>query len=345
MEALSSHPDKDDWLHNNATGITLICFYNLSRISPEKAGNILKTMNKKDHIDLNGASLLVLCSALVGINQVFIKIINGGLQPVFQAGFRSMCAFLPVLLFALVMKKPLSIRDGSFWPGMLAGVIFSMEFMLMFISLDYIDVSRASVLFYTMPFWAALGAHYFIPGDRLTPLRVMGLLLAILGVFVALSSNQWSVDSKSLMGDLFCLVGAMLWASIVLMARATRFSRAGPEMQLLYQLGVSAILLTGLSPLFGDLIREVNDIVVILFTIQVLVVVSFGFLTWFWLLSIYPASRMASYSFLSPVFGVFFGWLILGEKLTENIVISLLLVSVGVYLVSKKTVPTGQSRI
>ena len=93
-----------------------------------------------------------------------------------------MCAFLPVLLFALVMKKPLSIRDGSFCPGMLAGVIFSMEFMLMFISLDYIDVSRASVLFYTMPFWAALGAHYFIPGDRLTALRVIGLLLAIINV-------------------------------------------------------------------------------------------------------------------------------------------------------------------
>jgi drug/metabolite transporter (DMT)-like permease len=301
-----------------------------------------KIVRRKDHIDLNGAGLLVLCSILVGINQVFIKIVNGGLQPVFQAGFRSICAFLPVLIFAMVMKKPLSIRDGSFWPGILAGVLFSTEFMLLFVSLDYIDVSRASVLFYTMPFWTALGAHYFIPGDQLTPPRVVGLLLAILGVFVALSSNKWSVDSKSLMGDLFCLIGAMLWASIVLMARATRFSRACPEMQLLYQLGVSAILLTALSPLFGDLIREINGVVLILFVIQVLVVVSFGFLTWFWLLSVYPASRMASYSFLSPVFGVFFGWLILGEKLTENIVVALTLVSVGVYLVSKRPGPTRQ---
>ena len=158
-------------------------------------------MSSKDHIDLSGASLLVLCSLLVGINQVFIKIVNGGLQPVFQAGFRSVCAFLPVLIFAMVMKKPLSIRDGSFWPGILAGIFFSAEFMLLFVSLDYIDVSRASILFYTMPFWAALGAHYFIPGDYLTPQRVVGLLLAILGVFVALSNNVWSVDSRSLMGD------------------------------------------------------------------------------------------------------------------------------------------------
>ena len=299
-------------------------------------------MSSKDHIDLSGASLLVLCSLLVGINQVFIKIVNGGLQPVFQAGFRSVCAFLPVLIFAMVMKKPLSIRDGSFWPGILAGIFFSAEFMLLFVSLDYIDVSRASILFYTMPFWAALGAHYFIPGDYLTPQRVVGLLLAILGVFVALSNNVWSVDSRSLMGDVFCLVGAMLWAGIVLMARVTRFSRACPEMQLLYQLGVSAVLLTGLSPLFGDLIREINNVVVILFVIQVLVVVSFGFLIWFWLLSVYPASRMASYSFLSPVFGVLFGWLILGEQLTANIVIALLLVSVGVYLTSKRPEPTRQ---
>ena len=121
-------------------------------------------MKRKDNIDAAGAGLLILCSGIVGINQVIIKIVNAGLQPVFQAGLRSACAFFPVLLFALVMKRPLSLRDGSFWPGILAGLFFSVEFMLMFQSLEYIDVSRASILFYTMPFWAAIGAHFLIPG-------------------------------------------------------------------------------------------------------------------------------------------------------------------------------------
>ena len=93
-------------------------------------------MEKKDHIDSLGAGLLVLCSVIVGINQVLIKLVNAGLAPVFQAGLRSACAFFPVLLFALVMKRRLALRDGSLLPGLVVGLFFSMEFMLMFLSLD-----------------------------------------------------------------------------------------------------------------------------------------------------------------------------------------------------------------
>ena len=161
-------------------------------------------------------------------------------------------------------------------------------------------------------------------------------MLAISGVVLALSDNQWAIDLRSLQGDLYCLVAAALWAGIVLVARTTKFSRAGPEMQLLYQLAVSAVVLIPVSLLFGDLVRDVNTTILVLFSVQVLVVVCFSFLTWFWLLSVYPASRMASYSFLAPVFGVIFGWLILDEQLTENIVMALVLVSVGVFLVSRR---------
>ncbi len=294
------------------------------------------SVDKKNHIDGLGAGLLLLCSVIVGINQVLIKLVNAGLAPVFQAGLRSACAFFPVLLFALVMKRKLAVRDGSLLPGLVVGLFFSLEFMMMFLSLDYIAVSRASVLFYTMPFWAAVGAHFLIPGERLTVSRLIGLFLAVAGVMLALSDNQWEMDARALSGDMFCLIGAMLWASIVLVARTTALSRSSPEMQLLYQLGMSSILLLSVAPFFGEPIREMTATVITLFSIQVLVVVSFSFLLWFWLLSVYPASRMASYSFLAPVFGVFFGWLILDEALTEHILLALMLVSIGVYLVSRK---------
>lgn len=294
-------------------------------------------MHAKTHIDFSGACLLVLCSTLVGINQVVIKVVNAGMQPVFQAGLRSACAFIIVLGYAWIAKKNLSLSDGSFWPGIVAGLFFGTEFMLMFSSLEYIDVSRASVLFYTMPFWAAVAAHFLIPNDRLTPIRVLGLLLAMAGVYVALSNNNWHVDSRTLKGDIYCLVGAMLWAGIVILTRVTKFSRSGPEMQLLYQLGVSAVYLIAIAPMFGELIREMTTTIVVLFSFQVVVVVSFGFLLWFWLLSVYPASRMASFSFLSPIFGVLFGWLILGENLGQHILLSLILICFGVYLVNRKS--------
>lgn len=295
-------------------------------------------MKHKDHIDSLGVALLVFCSALMGVNQVMVKIVNTGLHPVFQAGLRSACAFFPVLLYALILKRRLSIRDGSLWPGLLAGIFFGLEFLLLFQALDYTSVSRASIFFYTMPFWTAVAAHFLIPGERLTGLRVTGLILAICGVAIALSNNKSPASDQAIVGDLFCLLSAMFWTAIVIVARSTRLSRSCPEMQLLYQLAVSAIMLLAIAPIFGGLVRELSATIYILFSIQVLVVVCVGFVIWFWVLSIYPASNMASFSFLAPVFGVIFGWLILHEQMDETIVIALALVSLGVIMVNRKSV-------
>ncbi len=293
-------------------------------------------MKRKDKIDAFGASILVATSATYGLNHVLIKIVNDGLQPVFQAGLRSLCAILPIMLFAWLTHKKLTVRDGSFWPGLLAGVFFSIEFVLLYQALDYTSVARAAIFFYTMPFWAAIGAHFLIPGERLTMVRTGGLLLAFAGVFVALSNNAAPATDKALMGDIFCIVGAALWACVLLLARTSKLSRACPEMQLLYQLSVSALVLLAVTPLFGEPVREFTPLIAGIFFVQVFGVVCVGFLTWFWILSIYPASDMASFGFLAPVFGVLFGWLILGEEITYTIVTALVMVGVGIVLVNRK---------
>lgn len=65
------------------------------------------------------------------------------------------------------------------------------------------------------------------------------------------------------------------------------------------------------------------------------VVVSFlSYLTWFWLLRRYLASNMAVFSFMTPLFGVTFGVLVLDEPLTLNFVIGAALVLSGIMLVS-----------
>ena len=291
---------------------------------------------RKDHIDALGAALLVYCSASMGINQVLVKIVNGGLQPVFQAGLRSALAFFPIYLFARLTQKRLSITDGSFWPGMLAGLFFAAEFLLLFVALDYTTVSRSSIFFYTMPLWTALAAHFLIEGEKLTAARVLGLILAMAGVVVALGNSTAAASGQALLGDLMCILAAMLWSGIIVVARKTKLSGSSPEMQLLYQLAVSAVLLLAIAPWFGPLVRELDRTIMVLFSIQVLVVVCIGFLTWFWVLSVYPASRMATFSFLSPIFGVFFGWLILGDVMDWSIIAALVLISIGVFLVSRR---------
>ncbi len=293
-------------------------------------------MQRKSHIDLVGGTMLVAFSALLGLNQVLVKFVNSGFQPTFQAGLRSACAFLPVLIYALATRKKLSVSDGSFWPGILTGLFFTVEFVLLFQSLDYTSVSRASILFYAMPFWVAVGAHFLIPGERLTGIRIAGLMLAVAGVALALSDKAKPATELAWLGDILCLIAGAFWAGIALVSRTTSLAKSTPEMNLLYQLAVSAVVMLSIAPFFGPLFREVTPLIIGIFTFQVIAVVCIGFLTWFWILSIYPASDMASFGFLAPLFGVFFGWLVFDEQITIRFGAALALVCVGILLVNRK---------
>lgn len=295
-----------------------------------------RPVERKDRIDALGGTALVVFSALLGLNQVLVKLVNAGLAPVFQAGLRSACAFLPVLAFAWLARRRLSLTDGSLGPGVVCGTVFAVEFLLLFQSVEYTSVARVSVLFYTMPVWVALGAHLLIPGERLTRTRTLGLVLAVAGVALAFARNPSPATEQALMGDLLALAAAMCWAAIAFLARLTRLARASPEMQLLYQLGVSAPLLLAAAPLFGPLVRGMTPALWSIFAFQVLVIVCVGFLTWFHILKVYPASDMAAFGFLAPVFGVLFSWLILGERISAEIIAALVLVGLGIYLVNRK---------
>ena len=291
---------------------------------------------RKDRIDALGAAALVTFSLLMGLNQVLIKLVNAGFAPAFQAGLRSAFALPLVLAFALAARRRLVVRDGSLWPGIVCGLFFSAEFLLLFTGLEHTAVSRASVLFYTMPVWVALGAHFLIPGETLTLRRVLGLVLAVAGVALALLEEAPAFVPDALVGDLMCLAGAAFWAGIALVVRTTRLSRSDPEMQLIYQLAVSAPVLLLAAPWLGDTVREVTPAILGIFAFQVLAIVCFGFLLFFWVLRHYPASDMASFTFLAPLFGVLAGWAVLGEPLSPGILGALALVGTGIVLVNWK---------
>lgn len=292
--------------------------------------------DRKSHIDLFGATALVLFSAMLGINQVFMKLINMGMNPVFQAGLRSACAFLPVLAWMLIRRRAITITDGTLAGGILCGLLFAFEFLLLFQALDYTTVARTSVLFYTMPVWVAAAAHFLIPGEQMTRRRAAGLAVAVAGVAIALARNDQPATQWALLGDLMALAGAAGWAGVALTTRVTGLSRASPEMQLLYQLAVSAPILLAISPALGPAFREMTPFLWFLFAVQTLGVVTAGYLVWFWILKIYPASDMASFAFLAPIFGVFFGWAVLDEPLSWNLFAALALVGLGIWLVNTK---------
>ncbi|QDL92851.1 DMT family transporter [Paroceanicella profunda] len=300
-------------------------------------------MPRKTRIDALGASVLIGFALAMGLNQVMIKLVNGAFHPVFQAGLRSALAFVLILGWARWRGRKLSLTDGSLWPGLLSGVIFSVEFGLLFNGLEYTSVTRSSILFYTMPIWVAAAAHVLIPGERLTPRRLLGLALAIGGVVLALSGNAAPHTAQALTGDLMCLAASFCWTTLVLLVRLSRLNRATAEMQLLYQLGLSAPVLLALTPFLGEAVRSVTPGLMGLFAVQVVAVVSVSFVAWFWVLSVYPTSDVASYGFLSPVFGVLFGWLLLGEPISGRVVGALALVGLGIVLVTRRPAPPAGS--
>jgi len=292
-------------------------------------------MQRKDHIDAFGAVSLIGFSALLGFNQVVIKLVNDGLQPVFSAGLRSFFAMVLIFLWMRWRRSGPHFERAVLPSGILSGVLFASEFILLYLALDLTTVARTSVLFYSMPVWLSLMVHFTVPEERLTPQKTLGLLLAFAGVCLALADRGVG-GQASLAGDLMALGGSLGWAGIALLARISPFSRVGPTMQIFWQLCVSSVILLIAALFFGPLVRAFQPIHAAGLGFQILAIATGGYLFWFWLLKIYPASGVASFGFLAPIFGVFFGWLILNEPVGPTLWAALALVSLGLILINRR---------
>ena len=290
-------------------------------------------MEKRSQIDLFGAVALTGFALLLAFNQVVIKVTNGGLQPVFFAGLRSAGAVVCIWLWLRWRGIPLRFEKGTRMAGLAIGCVFAVEFLCLFVALDLTAVSRASVIFYSMPVWLAILAHFILPDDRITLTKALGLGLALAGVAVAILSRD--DGAGSFWGDLAALGAAIGWAATAMIAKASPLSRVRPEIQLMWQVGISAPLLLIAALFFGPFIRDIAPIHIAGLAFQIVVVVSAGFIFWLWLLSIYPASGVASFSFLSPVLTVALGWLLLDEEVGPSLIVALVLVALGILLVNR----------
>ncbi|WP_420394867.1 DMT family transporter [Nioella sp.] len=291
-------------------------------------------MERKTSLDMFGILSLTGFAVLLGVNQVAIKLGNGGFQPVFMAGIRSLGALVVLLIWMRLRGVEFRIRPGTVPSGILLGVLFAIEFSCIFFALDLTTVARTSILFYTMPVWLGFAGHFLLEGERLSPMKLAGQVLAVLGVAIAVLDRGGPGDA-SLLGDALALLAAMCWAGIALLARGAPVSKTRPEMQLFWQLAISAPLLLILSLWFGPFIRDFEIYHLGLLIFQIVCIASLGFLFWFWLLSIYPASSVASFSFLTPILGVILGWALLREELGASILISLTLVCIGLILINR----------
>jgi drug/metabolite transporter (DMT)-like permease len=291
---------------------------------------------RKDRLDGVGFAALVGVAALLALNQIIVKEVNQGLQPVFFAGLRS--ALAVVFVWGWLRYRGLwnRVKLADAVPGIAIGAVFAAEFLCLFMALDLTLVSRASVIFYSMPVWMGILAHFYLPGERLTRLRFAGLLLAFAGTAWAILSRSSGPGGGSIWGDLLALGGAWGWAGTAFLARKTRLREAGPEAQLFWMVLVSAPILLLAAPFFGPLLREVQPSHWFWLIFQSSVVVAGGFISWLWLLSVYPTSTVASFSFLTPLFAIGLGHLIYHEQLSTGLIVAFVLVAAGIILINRK---------
>jgi len=275
---------------------------------------------------------MTLLGVIWGMQQIAVKLTLAGIGPILQVGLRSLFAALLVFIWARSRGQRLFDSDGSLRPGLLVGLLFGLEFICIYVGLQYIGASRMVVFLYTAPCFTVLGVHWFVPGERIGWRHGFGVLLAFAGIVVAFGDG---LAGGSSFGDALGVLAAVLWAATTVMIRGGTLARVSAAKTLLYQLAVSAVMALPLSFLMGEAgVSAPSPTVMLAMLYQIVIVAFASYLTWFWLLTRYLANRLAVFSFLTPLFGVLFGVVLLDERMSAQFGIAALLVVAGILLVN-----------
>ena len=285
--------------------------------------------------DGRAIGLMVLLSGMWGLNQVAIKFAEPGISLVMQACLRSAIAAVLLFLWTRLRGIALFNADGSLWPGLAAGLLFAAEFAFIHAGLNHTSAARMVVFVYLAPVLTALGLAIFIPGERLKPLQWAGILAAFVGMATAFAEGFGSAQGSTWKGDLMGMIGALLWALTTILVRTTVLSNAPAAKTLLYQLAFAGATLPLVSVALGEPgVGHMSPIVVSAMLYQGVLVAFASYLTWFWLLTRYWAAQLSVFSFLTPLFGVGFGVVLLGDHVSAAFIAAALLVGTGIALVN-----------
>lgn len=299
----------------------------------------MTAVQRKDHLDTFAITLLVACCAFWGFQQILIKFASREIPPLWQASLRMAGATALLWLWCQWRGVKLFQRDGSLKGGLLVGLLFAAEFCFIYLGLQYTSASRLTVFLYTSPFWVALLLPRFVAAETLRKVQWAGLLIAFSAVGVAFSEGflhsspvvgQWK-------GDAMGLAAGMFWGLTTLAIRTTKVATVQAEKSLFYQLGVTALVCPVVSLALGETWGfNYSAMAWGSLFLQTAVGAFASYLAWMWMLRHYPATQMSTFTFLTPLFALVFGVVLLGEPLTLQLVLALVGVAAGIVLVSRK---------
>jgi drug/metabolite transporter (DMT)-like permease len=287
---------------------------------------------------LDGLAIIVtigLCLSW-GFNNVSIKLAIHDIPPLIQSSARSAIAAFIVFAWTQARGMALFKRDGTLGAGILAGVLFALEFVLIYRGLVWTTATRGVLFLYLAPFFVVIGSRWLVPGDQFSLSQWLGLLLSFAGIVIAFGLPTPATDPHQMLGDIMLVGGGAAWAATTLVIKASALNRISAEKTLLYQLSVSTPLLAVGALIFGERMNAVPSAIAIgAFAYQTIWVVSVTFAVWFVLIVRYSAARLSVFTFLAPLFGVAAGHFVLNEPLTPAFAVAAVLVAAGLLLVNR----------
>ena len=281
-----------------------------------------------------------LCS-LFGANAVAIKISLSGLGVFTTAGLRFSMASVAVFIWARITGRSFHIKKGQIHQLLIISMMFTVQLSLFYLGISKSNASRATLMVNLQPFFTLFLAHFFISGDRITKRKTLGIMLGFAGViFVFMEKKGVTADFQ--VGDLIILFAAFLWACNAVYTK--RIIHAFKPFHMVLYPMIFSVPFFFLEGFVWDstMIAHVDAKVFCALLYQGLVAASFCFVAWITLLQKYGAVALHSFIFIMPVSGVLLGGLVLGEPITVNIIIALLLIVSGILLVNfkqKKPIP------
>ncbi len=280
--------------------------------------------------------------------QVAMKAIGADVSPLLQIALRSGGATLIVAALMWRQGEPVFVRDATTVPGLVAGMLFAIEFVLVGEGLRHTTASHLVVFLYTAPIFAALGLHFTLPSERLHAFQWFGIAVAFAGIALTFmlrsNTDAQPAAGNMLLGDVLALLAGAAWGATTVVIRNSALASASAKRSLLYQLACAAVLPALVTIAMGQTAFRATPLVWASLAFQTLVVCVASFLAWFWLLRRYLASRLGVFSFLTPLFGIAFGVGLLGETVEPSFLIGSALVLVGIVMVSGYDWVRGWSR-
>ncbi|WP_338452792.1 EamA family transporter [Niallia oryzisoli] len=276
-------------------------------------------------------SMAVLC-LIWGFNFVIMKLGNGAFPPVLFASLRFLTGAIVLLSVSFMKKIPLPNKSDFKW-FVLCGLFQTTYFNIAIqISLNYVSAGLTSVLTYSMPLFLSIMAHKWIPEEQLTVRKTIGIVLGIVGLFIAmdihLRGNFWAV--------LLALSSAISWAVANLLFKL-KLKHCDSIQFTTWQMTIGAVGLLVYSLSFEHCESHWGFMPTVYILFSGIVASALAFVMWNHILSRSEASKASISLLLVPVVGVISGWIFLHENLKIVTLAGILLVLVGIWFVNSKS--------